>query len=1147
MYSKRIVKEYITDAPEPITIKNKLSGAINEADTEDRTIWAYDRNDGELLGSTLINRNTRQWELYLDPTHNDESITLICRDESGNFNCDAFDRVSLCMAEYPYPSGITTLFTYPENLLADVAPKPLLFSDLCSVDVPELKGDIAKVIQVGDIADREYTVKYVNASGSEITNDVTANNVIVNDTSVVLNKKTRSVCLGEWQKDIFGDGSEIVHPVWDGKQWKNYYSGVPFEILFGPFEGISPTLARGKYEEPALCVNENIDAIQGIGLHYNVDTQDVTTMSVSFWYKTKGNPNDTDYSQYGINNYASYMSVCSAFTDDITNLFTLGVAALSNSWTAVTKQNNYIITAKNNTVNTSQMTLANSSFFDWHHFVITYTAATLNLYIDKNLVKSLTFANTQIGNMVRLILGKLPKFNNNYNWSHTSKAGIYSNLRVFNKVVDASEVETLYNDTPIITKDVTSIKGMEYDKGLLCLGGIPYTPVLSSDKYVYTYNNGYTAQVFLKGFNIPPSTNGNRSFILNTEDVEFIRHSSTAGAFTGLSSRPDNDETQDMGVDIANIDVYFRVYLVNTGYVLKLGNTNKAISFYWYNNNNGFRVCYPKEDGTRADETTRVGAASKCKDKWVRVLWLQNKLYMYEDDGTTLIDEYTFRYPIASSTLGQISVGCNRAGCMDDKTEVYGGRCKISDVYIYEAGKMNTDEPILKYEFGYERDGLAGLYLYEQHQANVQSGNINYDVSKLNEDCVYLSSNQYGNFEDIKQSLIDEDRGCACMMHYAANPNEVLASPSNFFQVGDLFGMGGQNSPRRLRTAIHTRSTESIKNNTKVDSSSYVGADTETWNHIGVSINRKECVCPTYINGVPLNFLYVTSTPYIPEDTSNVQMFLAGGNGVGISHFRFYDRPLPPSSFRNATQNIDGVCYKNDMLVAFINENTAYPIYANTPLTKIHVEGDDNGQVLTFACTKNHTDYYVFTTEWVKILMQNDTMWQYWDGSVWQSGGMVKWSALAMAMDIAANRMSLDKLNSLSALQLNTLHDLNNGTFDLAVGMKSDGSVSPYIDRITYNNERVWVSPVYDLADFSDTDYITKIYLSKILSVGQTDGIKLFVHHSNELGWQECQNFSEVPGIVKNTTNTGTVQFKVTFDQSKDNGKETALLKVTIK
>lgn len=113
--------------------------------------------------------------------------------------------------------------------------------------------------------------------------------------------------------------------------------------------------------------------------------------------------------------------------------------------------------------------------------------------------------------------------------------------------------------------------------------------------------------------------------------------------------------------------------------------------------------------------------------------------------------------------------------------------------------------------------------------------------------------------------------------------------------------------------------------------------------------------------------------------------------------------------------------------------------------------------------------------------------------------------------------------------------------------MKSDGTISPYIDRITYNNEKVWLSEVYDLADFEDTEYITKVYLSKVLCEGWTDGIKVFVHNSNELGWIECTNFQEVPSIIKSTTNTGTVQFKVTFDQSKDNAKETALLEVTIK
>lgn len=1157
MYSKRIVKEYITDAPDPISIKNKISGTINEADTEDRTIWAYDRNDGELLGSTIINRDTRQWELYLDPTHNDESITLICRDESGNFNCDAFDRVSLCLTEYPYQPGITTFFTYPELLLADGFPRPQTFNDICTVEVPELKGDIAKVVQVGDISNRTYTIKYVNSSGSEIVNDVTSNNVIVNDNSVILNKKTLSFGLGSWKKDIFEDGSEILHPVWDGRNWKNYHSNVPFEIQ-NSSDAISSSCCRGKFEEPAICMDSKLEDYAHLGIACNIDTSDTTVMSISFWHKSNGFQGGS-LGGYTVSAIFGLINVCSIFNlDNDDNLFSFGVRAYSNSWTSIEQDTKYFITAKNCSVNTSEMTLANNSFYDWHHFVITYTAATLNIYIDRNLVKTLTFASTQIGNAVKIVLGKLPKYHTSVYSHMASRSGVYSNLRVFNKIVNASEIDTLYNDTPFIEKEVISVKGMEYDKGLLCLGGVPYTPVLSSDKYIYTYQNGYTSQVFLKDFNLPNSSGNGRSFSLNSDSIRFIYNSSTAGARTGLSSRPDNDGTQDMGIDIANIDVYFRVRLSSDGYVLKLGNTSKAVSFYWYNNSNGFRVYYPNEDGSRAS-FIGVAKAADVRNKWIRVLWIQDKLYVYEDDGTTLIQEKTINnYSIASSTVGQISVGCNRAGCMDDAGESYGGRCEISDVYIYEAGKMNTDEPLLKYEFGYNRDGLAGLYTHENHQANVQSTTINYDIPALNSIGIHSSSDQYGNFDNIKQAVAGVNDGFSLLLYYAINSGEVSvlgSNGANFFRANagsanqyPMFSIGTRGNDRRVQSDVYALSrTNSYTSNTSIPFATRSGISLDTWNHVGISVSYNEYLSNLYLNGIPLRYDNVPTPPYMPEDTSNASTCIVGNNGVSLAEIMFYDRQLPMSSFRNATQNIDGVCYKNDMLVAFINENTPYPIYSNTPLTKIKVDGDDNGQVLTFACTKNHTDYYVFTTEWVKILMQNGTMWQYWDGSVWQSGGMVKWSALAMAMDIAANRMSLDKLNSLSALQLNTLHDLNNGTFDLAVGMKSDGSVSPYIDRITYNNERVWVSPVYDLADFSDTDYITKIYLSKILSVGQTDGIKLFVHHSNELGWQECQNFSEVPGIVKNTTNTGTVQFKVTFDQSKDNGKETALLKVTIK
>ena len=154
MYFNRIRNQYICDMPEPTASKNKLSGTINEADTGDRSIWAYDRNDGELLGSTLIDRTTRQWELYIDLAHSDESITLICRDESGKYNGDIFDRVSLCRTEYPYPAGLMSMLSYPEDTLLSVHASPDYFNKFCTIEVPELKGNIAKVVQNGAQVDK---------------------------------------------------------------------------------------------------------------------------------------------------------------------------------------------------------------------------------------------------------------------------------------------------------------------------------------------------------------------------------------------------------------------------------------------------------------------------------------------------------------------------------------------------------------------------------------------------------------------------------------------------------------------------------------------------------------------------------------------------------------------------------------------------------------------------------------------------------------------------------------------------------------------------------------------------------------------------------------------------------------------------------
>ena len=313
MSFNRIQKTYIFDIPEPILSKNKISGTINEADTEDRTVWAYDRRDGELLGTTIVDRDTRQWELYIDPAHEDESITLICRDESPNYNGDIFDRVSLCMTEYPYPVGIMGMLMYPEIRLLNVPVNSQWFNSYCTVDVPELKGDIARVIQDDAQVNKAHLLKFVNASGSEVVNDVTSNNVIVNDDSVVLNKITRAPNLITWRKDIFNDGSEFFHPVWDGKVWRNYYDNIPLENVSngGPDE-IDTNCSTGKFGESAICIEgkQGITALSGMS--YCGNTEDVHVMSISFWYRSHGSTGSS-YTDSGVH-YEVYDII--SFTDN---------------------------------------------------------------------------------------------------------------------------------------------------------------------------------------------------------------------------------------------------------------------------------------------------------------------------------------------------------------------------------------------------------------------------------------------------------------------------------------------------------------------------------------------------------------------------------------------------------------------------------------------------------------------------------------------------------------------------------------------------------------------------------------------------------------------------------------------------------------
>lgn len=1141
MYFNRIRNQYICNMPEPTAIKNKLSGTINEADTGDRSVWAYDRNTGELLGSTMIDRTTRQWELYLDPARSDESITLICRDESGKYNGDIFDRVSLCRTEFSYPAGLMGMMSYPGATLLSENAAPDYFNKFCTVEVPELKGDIAKIIPNGAQVDKAYPVKFVNSAGTEITNDVTSNNIILNDDSVVLNKITRAPNLVTWKKNIFNDGSEIFHPIWDGKSWSNFYGGQPFEITCNvqPDE-VENNCTTGKFEEAALLIEEKQGNVSLTGANCKIDTKNVNALSVSFWYKSNGY-----ISTYPVNitDHSPVLDIVS-FTDASKlaerNLFRLGIRLTLYDWNGETMPKRYIFSSSTTTTNNKDMP-GNFTFSDWHHFVITQSGTTLKVYIDKTLACTLNQPGLRISDLSCLRFGKGL---DTAGQDNRCVAGIYSGVRAFKKVVSDAEITQLYNDTPTTEKLITSVKGMEYDGGMLCLGGVPYSPVVSSDVKKVQYPDGTEYRV-LKNWS---SAEGSK-FVgeLASDYIRFKGNNySSTGYYTALSSRPDSDITKDMGFNLNNIDIYLRVYLEDSGYIFKLGNKNNSLHLYWYANSNGLMYRFRNAAGVDSGDM-HIEAGTRPTDvqnKWIRIKWIQDRILVYDDDGTTIICNHTIpNFSVQSETKGQISVGCQRGGSMSDQAvlDSYGGTFRISDLHIYEKGKIDIDQPLLKYEFGWDRGMFGGLYLLTVHNIfTIPPNTVKGDIQELNDNCILGMYNT--KLIDWNNSLLYKGRGYTFLTHNLLYKNPYNGSSPYFIYVGDTLYWYNSDRMRRY-TCRYYKGKNGLNSNEYTDINVFKPARLNEWNHICFTFNQEENKAILYNQGFPVNGVIDNLlTPNIGNNPLKIDKQAS----TVLTNLNIYPVVLSSKSIRNAAQNYSGKCYKDEMLVAFMDENTAYPVYMNTPISRIFIQGKDNGQVLTFACTKDNENYYIYTTEWKKILTKEGNFWKYFDGAAWQNGGTVKWKAASLAMDIPTNRMTLQKINSLSAVQINTLHDINVGTFNLAIGMKSDGTISPYVERIVYNDEKVWLSPVIDLADFDQTKYITKMYLSKVLVENKTDGIKFYVHKSGELGWQECQNFTEVPGIIKNSANTGTVQFKVVAGQSKDNKSEPALLEITI-
>ena len=147
--TKHLQNIYLASVPEPKITSDIISGSVNEASNSDKSIWVYDRSTGELLASTMVDRDTRSWSIAIAPERPNESLLVVCRDEGGEYNADVFDRVSLCSREVEV-SGISNVLNWGAKDLARGISYPLNTVKYYKGESKDYKGNIAKIVKEGD-------------------------------------------------------------------------------------------------------------------------------------------------------------------------------------------------------------------------------------------------------------------------------------------------------------------------------------------------------------------------------------------------------------------------------------------------------------------------------------------------------------------------------------------------------------------------------------------------------------------------------------------------------------------------------------------------------------------------------------------------------------------------------------------------------------------------------------------------------------------------------------------------------------------------------------------------------------------------------------------------------------------------------------
>lgn len=1159
---------YLCDVGEPILYANSISGSINEVTNSDKSIWLYDRNTGDLLSSTILDRSTRNWKIQTDKNHDPESMFIICRDEGGEYNGDIYDRVSLCTTEYSLPEGISSTIYWPKEHIIYTEAYPRHLHEYYNVDVPNLKGEITKVIQ----GSNDDKVKFVDSSGNEIQNGVTSNNVLINDNSIVLNGTIKNSYLKKWTPNILNDDTEIFLSEYKDGIWCNHYDNTPLSSDIKAKKGCD--LCVGGFEEPAILFPFYTgDITDNSGLYCGIDLTNTEAVSFSAWLLMtscmSGYMQSGSYVGY---NYTRY-NIISLRDSVYSNKFFAGImgpifALQSRDQIVKTTYNITSITAGHtNTTVTNDMYGGNEFRWSngWHHVVVTRTATTIKTYIDGYLIKETSFTASAIPNRIYLVLGYA--YSNDTGYDYNMAYGRISGIRVFNRELIQSDIDTLKNDRPRVEQDVASVKGMECAGNLLYLGGIPYNYV---DKYYLgmykEVSDGITNVVRTSTLDAKEALNAiNNNCPTLLKDSVFINKINRGGTYFGntswglsTSTKLETETGYTDGVidfDTSDLEIYMRfIYKYATGIefnIIHIGNKQKEISVWIYPSSNRLRVSF-----NSTTVCSVIVNSTQYGGEWLKLKVNPVGVSVFTDDDELIVSG-NISTAVPQITIGHIDIGGLRTR-MTNSTQSQvpdsaTGNIIVSDVkftkYSGIIDPLVAEEVYREYKFGYERNGLAGLHLHSTNNKQIirnfdDSGYAITQYTASSKEIDYLMIVVKG--ENNLKNILNNEKGFT-VTSYHRQEKSNLVSPIPFQAISYQLGNAVKYLSHRASDDVVPAITIGTYQNNSLNGNRYIAmADMNMWHSCMFIHNNNLGYSDIYTDGTYVrrydgnlrddgdNFYYINSY----SDAS-------ASKGC-VDELKVYKTTFPEQLSRNLHQNYQGKVYKNDMQVAFIDQKHSFPLFKGIPISSITMEGETNGQVLSFAVTKDGTDYYIYDTAWKKILTKENDIWKYLNGNSWVSSGTDKWKAAAQAMEISSNRMSISKINSLNAVKLAEFYDGTGTVFNFAVGMKSNGTKSPYIDGMLINNCKVWLSPEINLSDFSNTNYITKAHFKCVVSEGQTNGITLYSHVSGTSGWKKVDNFSRIPDINQNMANNGTVQFMLMFDQNKQNGKEPTALSVTI-